>query len=471
MQMMSPPRAQTISICRAIKRVILPIFLVVCVCLIGFIYILPYVIASDLLGSLYMSSTHSLEMITNVARHAINEFVRSPSYCTTIPADAYSNISDVSYYNEFPSKINIEQLIHKRTEPLSNIRMCATSNATSYNQHHSILSKLPHNLVRYTNRCQINAINRGQRQFGGLLSGDPLKPLKSTQIGFLHVYKAGGTTVRDTMNNVLPGQSRITWNKYRGHLRQFMSHLFMFSHVRDPITRAISSHFELHRRNVTQVSNNLSGIESFRYMLQVIQSRMHCALANKTKEEKMTDNTIGSIYFNMHIMPQMYFLTEHGNPWKSWPVNYVGNMTELRESVFAILYHFYWRRKRIPRKTAYKKYIANYHHGRNRHNKAYLDGGERRAVVKGNKVLQYQVEMDDLSDADIKKICEIYWMDYICIPFPMPAACNLTELLLQHYGDDVVYKDCWEYNTEEWDKRFVTKYRTKGWDALRNTKQ
>merc|ERR1711931_477498 len=116
-----------------------------------------------------------------------------------------------------------------------------------------------------------------------------------------------------------------------------MSHLFMFSHIRDPIARAISSFFELRRRNETEVvRNRLTGIDSFRFMLRSMRNRMDCSLANKTAAQKMEDNAIGDIYFNMHVMPQMYFLTEHGNPWRPWPVNFVGNLSEIDESTFQI---------------------------------------------------------------------------------------------------------------------------------------
>ena len=262
------------------------------------------------------------------------------------------------------------------------------------------------------------------------------------------------------MNQILPGQSRLIWHKYMGHLREFMSHLFMFSHIRDPITRAISSYFELHRRNESKiVNNNMIGIDSFRYLLSTMKNIMDCSLANKTtKYSKMKNNYIGDIFFNMHIMPQMYFLTEHGNPWKSWPINYIGNMSDLYLSTFEILYYFYWNTSDggyISKKDAFKMYKSKYHHGRDRHYKKYIDGGERTAVVKGYDILNYQIELDDLSDNDVRLICEIYWMDYICIPFPMPKQCNLTDLLLKHYGDDVVYRDCWEYNTENWSHSFV----------------
>eukprot|EP01084_Bolivina_argentea_P103753 185827_1 len=270
------------------------------------------------------------------------------------------------------------------------------------------------------------------------------------------VSMSGGTTVRDTMNAILPGQSRVTWNKYRGHIREFMSHLFMFSHIRDPITRTISGFFELHRRNESEISkNNLIGVDSFRYMLQLMNDRMDCSLSNKTKQEKMSDNIIGATYFNMHIMPQMYFLTEASNPWKLWPVNYIGNMSELYESTFEIFYHFYWntsdyleyekKKKLLSYNEAQKVFKEHYHWGRNRHYEKYLNGGERKGKTTGENALLYQIEMNDLTDDDIRQICDIYWMDYICIPFDMPKACNLTELLLRHYGDDVVYKDCWEY--------------------------
>ena len=166
------------------------------------------------------------------------------------------------------------------------------------------------------------------------------KPVLFTKTHLLSAVSnyIGGTTVRDTMNAILPGLSRTTWHSYKGHLREFMSNLFMFSHVRDPITRTISSYFELHRRNETDLMNNrMIGMDSFRFLLAMMKNRMDCSLANKDKLRKMRDYTIGNIYFNMHIMPQMYFLTEAANPWRPWPVNYVGNMSELR--FFCVFLH------------------------------------------------------------------------------------------------------------------------------------
>ena len=136
--------------------------------------------------------------------------------------------------------------------------------------------------------------------------------------------------------------------------------------------------------------------------------------------------------------------------------------------MFETLYHFYWNRSDYLRygnesellsySDAQRVYNEKYHHGRDRHKKFYLDGGERKGKTVGDDALLYEIEVNELSDDDIRQICELYWMDFICIPFPIPKACNLTELLLKHYGDDVVYRDCWEYNTKEWDLGFVQKY-------------
>ena len=132
-------------------------------------------------------------------------------------------------------------------------------------------------------------------------------------------------------------------------------------------------------------------------------------------------------------------------------------------------------REHISREEAYKRFVENYHHGRDRHKKKYLEGGERVGKTVGQDALRYQIELNDLEDDDIRKICDIYWMDYICIPFPMPKQCNLTELLLRHYGDDIVYKDCWEYETKEWDETFKNRYQNgsisrRGKDRFKNGK-
>lgn len=120
-----------------------------------------------------------------------SEPYHDPKSKCNLPIDLNHDSPEVVYTNKFPSDVTIEQIIAKRSEPIENIPMCPNSDRTNYDQFKEIISKMPNNLLAYTNRCQINAIGRGKRQFGGLLSGDPLFPYLSTQIGFLHVYKSG----------------------------------------------------------------------------------------------------------------------------------------------------------------------------------------------------------------------------------------------------------------------------------------
>lgn len=79
------------------------------------------------------------------------------------------------------------------------------------------------------------------------------------------------------------------------------------------------------------------------------------------------------VWADLHIMPQLFFLTAPSNPWKPYPVNYVGNMTEMIQSTFDIVYHFYWnsslylqstkKSKTLSVKEAWKKWDQNFHHG------------------------------------------------------------------------------------------------------------
>merc|ERR1739838_292998 len=102
-------------------------------------------------------------------------------------------------------------------------------------------------------------------------------------------------------------------------------------------------------------------------------------------------------------------------------------MEELSQSMFETLFHFYWnssdylenenKTELLSYDEAKRRYDEKYHHGRDRHKKAYLNGGERKGKTVGNEALLYEIERDELSDDDVRDICELYWMDYICIPF------------------------------------------------------
>ena len=121
----------------------------------------------------------------------VSEPYHDPRSRCHLPIDLNHTNPKIQYTNQFPSEWTIEQIIAKRSEPVENIPMCPNADKANFDQYQNVVQKLPHNLLAYVNRCQINAVGRGKRQFGGLLSGDPLFPDLSTQVGFLHVYKSG----------------------------------------------------------------------------------------------------------------------------------------------------------------------------------------------------------------------------------------------------------------------------------------
>ncbi len=62
--------------------------------------------------------------------------------------------------------------------------------------------------------------------------------------------------------------------------------------------------------------------------------------------------------------------------------------------------------------------------------------------------MHYNLELDELNDEDIRLVCEIYWMDFVCIPFEVPKPCNITHLLLKYYNKYVSYDDCCQLKHE-----------------------
>ena len=63
-------------------------------------------------------------------------------------------------------------------------------------------------------------------------------------------------------------------------------------------------------------------------------------------------------------------------------------------------------------------------------------------MARGTRVFSFTAS--DLTDEEVRDVCESYWMDYICFPFDLPPQCNITELFIKHYGTDkdVEFVDC-----------------------------
>merc|ERR1712110_1394128 len=91
--------------------------------------------------------------------------------------------------------------------------------------------------------------------------------------------------------------------------------------------------------------------------------------------------------------------------------------------------------------------------------------------VKGNRLRKYDLEVDDLSDEDVQRVCDMYWMDYLCVPFEIPRACSLERMILEHYGSDFRYKECWSYETRKFDDGFMKRYKETDFTIKKKSKR
>ena len=325
----------------------------------------------------------------------------------------------------------------KQQEPelmrLRTTQKCVNRNKYNSSLLQTINSKYQ-NLVGFINRCNLSISNMiGNMEVYEMWLND--------QFGYVHNFKVGGTTVQNTLeklvqSGVIPRESKMPYftNKngkrpHRLHLYNLEWHrndfpemtkenfyawldkVFLFSYIRDPIHKLLSGFNEMHIRKdkfVTKYNKHkqLSGIDNFRLFLNELKNLSDFYLWN---------NEIMNIYPNHHIHPQMMFLLTLNLT--HFPMDFIGNITEIQDSLYDIINYSYPLNKEEYLTEYYKKKTRGY-------------------------TKKYHLDVNDLNDIDIKIICDLYWMDYICIPFNIPIQCNLTQLLAKHYGNHVIYNNC-----------------------------
>ena len=111
-----------------------------------------------------------------------------------------------------------------------------------------------------------------------------------------------------------------------------------------------------------------------------------------------------------------------------FPYDYIGNLSSDFDVTFRMILDEFSDAVHNDQEL-YDQYVQR---ARNRENGTY-----------GKALKENVVRREHLSDEDIQSICEIYWIDYMCLPFDIPIQCNISDLFVKHYGDDVVYTDCY----------------------------
>merc|ERR1712176_249213 len=112
-----------------------------------------------------------------------------------------------------------------------------------------------------------------------------------------------------------------------------------------------------------------------------------------------------------HFHPQTFFLLD--GKLEYFPFDYLGELGHLDEILQAVLMEFAPSVSDRPLARNIRSYRKR------ERDKDYLQ--------------DYNIQREQLTDADIANICKIYWIDYICFPFDVPSQCNLTQIFEEHY--------------------------------------
>lgn len=155
-------------------------------------------------------------------------------------------------------------------------------------------------------------------------------------------------------------------------------------------------------------------------------------LRNGTKQIKGSTLWRGEPHFH----PQMLFLLRRD--FGFLPFDYIGDLREFEVAFKMILHEFSHFFHRNPQK--YKKIV--------RHLRQREEGGTaQRYKRKKNYVRavdkEYFITREQLSDADFRAICDVYWMDYLCLPFDVPEQCDIEAMFRKYYGEFIGYNDCY----------------------------
>eukprot|EP01083_Nonionella_stella_P118304 353152_1 len=319
-------------------------------------------------------------------------------------------------------------------------------------------SKLPNNWLSFANRCQLNK-TRFIRNFG-----DFNTLWMNSKLGYLHNYKCGGSSVQSALHQLsqidLKGDyvyndtrrshaslfvnsprflNESGWNTNPDKWYRILSHMFLFTFVRDPVDRFLSSFYEVHTRShaadriwsALQVSQ-YSGMQRMRKLLELYQENINEYMMNSTTKIRAAKIWKGEHHFH----PQMLFLWSQR--FDFLPFNYIGEMTHFDEAMHMIMDEFseYFH----EHQDEYHRFVK---HLRNRQETHSSEKFKKKKNYMNVTKRNYYITRDELTDKDIESICEVYWADYICMPFEIPKQCNIQRLLDKYYGRFVTYNECY----------------------------
>ena len=148
------------------------------------------------------------------------------------------------------------------------------------------------------------------------------------------------------------------------------------------------------------------------------------SLANTMNVERLRNN-FNYHYFNPHNWPNIAFLN------KKMQFEFIGNLKNIVSDLKVIL-RPYFREKYLKDKTMVDKEIdrifdsSKHFIPRDRHSKQYIQHETDPVMVP--IINAFSFERQRLTDQHIFKLCNIFWVDYVCFPFQIPPQCNLSQI-------------------------------------------
>ena len=384
--------------------------------------------------------------------------------------------------------LNISDLIHQRT----------TMPPKCIDSSHNLLEIEPksHNWAPFYFRCNYKPKFRNIHQ--KIPWSD--EAFITKELFYNHVFKAGGSTIQNALtelarNGKLKSLTKLNSNNFvisGGKIAQFSTRknkigrygqntvlnnflnddTIIFSFVRDPVDKFLSAFYEAHIRILKdhEVTDDgiprileyekLTGIEIMRAWIDAIKESikeqdllyiknkmprktvpMHDPTAFKTRMQKIPQNApntngwgnknrrkLGVNYINSHLPPSTHFLVDQD--WKTnIPFTFIGDLYNYNNDFPQILKPLIIDEELKQNRTKLMKYLETQR--------------DRSSDNKFMDLSKFSLKRSQLDKDDISSLCDIYWMDYLCFPFDIPIECDLEKMFTDHYGVELLYKDCY----------------------------
>ncbi|ETO22822.1 hypothetical protein RFI_14376 [Reticulomyxa filosa] len=247
------------------------------------------------------------------------------------------------------------------------------------------------------------------------------EPTETSNLTYIHVHKCGGTSIIELYEH-LYATGKIPY-LYAPHdvVEEFYTitpskqKYLYYTFVRDPISRMISSYFEIHRRGIgLDFGQGLTGLGN---LLLDMYTRKH-----KHNEFPWR--------INHHVWPQMLFLVDKiGNP---LPIDYIGRMESMEVTLPYLLEHF----TKGNNATQIIEYLATNQFRSRTKDSNYINEIMAKPVLQTDTA----ITIDRLTAQIILLICDLYWIDFYCLDLELPqrhqTECQkIIDTNLQKYGE------------------------------------